>query len=953
MICPSRSPYAAPVVLDQKKNGTWRMCIDYKRLNQQTAENSGPMGNTNNILRLIPIGYWYSVIDLESGYWQIELHKDSIAKSAFVTEENHWEFLVMPFGLRNAGKTFCALMNKLFEPYIDKFVKVFMDDTLIYSKDMETHFEHIRMVLEKFKEANLTINVDKSEFARREVAFLGHIITPKGIKRSPEKVEAILNWPLPQNIKDIQRFNGICQWYSSFIPNFAHKAEPLYSLLRKGTPWHWGPKQQEAFDRLKTDMCDKVMLQGVDYTKPIIVKCDASEIGLGAALVQVIDGKERPITFISKTLKKYERNAHIYEKEIYAIIWAVQEFNQYLEGHAFTVHTDNRAVNYLHSMKNKKNKLMRWANEIMSWNVTIVLKPGRENVEADALSRAPIPEKDTDPTLYDEADDIVYTPIACMCYDTPTWEKIKSEQMKDEDLLKIIKLLAQPHNSSAGSYDGYKIENGVLKKEIIFERKMHELVRGKRTQEFEEGEHEENRSDPHVNVKTVQNLIMHAGQDRSQTHTGDKIPVEKTTKTPIERRIKLVPVIPKSLIIEIMNIFHDAPEAAHLGMRKTKQKIKDRCFWKNMNKDIEKYVHACHVCQVTKPINLQPSGLLGCVNPPTAIFETIHIDFMGPFPASSTNLNKYLFVVIDQLSKWVELIPMRAATSKKVAETLENQVFCRFGTPKFILSDNGSQFISKTIKQLCKQWRVHHYFTSPYHPQPNLSERVNRNLKSMIQAYVQENHRKWDVNLQKFAFALRTSVNETTKVTPSLLNLGRQLPMPFDRNLQMDRNENHEEIIQELSDLPEKLKEIISWVRENIVKSHALNKQNYDKKHREVKYEVGELVLIKDTTLSEKDTGVMKKFANRWMGPVMISGKVTDLTYEITNIDTKKLIGKRHVADLKPYFQREQEQRVIDKNVNQVKKFQTVKRCLRNTPRVNYRTLSGYRQNRRSVDLNQ
>jgi hypothetical protein len=399
------------------------------------------------------------VIDLESGYWQIRLHESSIEKSAFCTEDGHFEFLVMPFGLKNSGKTFCALMNKLLAKYIDKFVKVFMDDTLIYSKTLEEHLKHIKMVLEKFKEANLTINIEKSNFAKREVTFLGHIISQDGLKRHPDKVEAILKWPTPKNVKDVQRFNGLCQWYSTFIPNFAEKADPLYHLLRKGTRWIWGKQQQKAFDKLKHDMCNKVMLQGLDYSKPIIIKCDASEVGLGAALVQEIDGKQRPVTFISKSLKRYERNAHIYEKEIYAIIWAVEQLNQYVEGHPFIIHTDNRAVRYLKRMKNNKKKLMRGANEITSWNAEIVLMPGKLNIQADALSRANFPEKPNDVDMYQDADDIVYTPLACMCYDTPTWEKIKSEQRKDPDLLKIIKSIAEPGTTSAGEYQGYKMEN--------------------------------------------------------------------------------------------------------------------------------------------------------------------------------------------------------------------------------------------------------------------------------------------------------------------------------------------------------------------------------------------------------------------------------------------------------------------------------------------------------------
>jgi transposase InsO family protein len=809
------------------------------------------------------------------------------------------------------------------------------------------------MVLEKFREAGLTINVEKSIFAKRELMFLGHILSEDGIKRNPEKVEAILEWPRPTDKQGVQKFTATCQWYSSFIKNFAEKADPLYDLLRGKKPWYWGPKQEKSFQQLKLDMANKVILMGLDYSLPIIIKCDASQVGLGAVLCQVIDGKERPVTFISKTLKKYERNAHIYEKEIYAIIWALDKLSQYVEGHPFIIHTDNRAVNYLHGMKSTKSKLMRWANEISRWNATIVLVPGKDNIEADALSRAPIPEKSTDRDIDQDADDIVYTPMACMCYDTPTWEKIQSEQRRDPDLLKIIKAIADPNSPMAKEYKGYFLQNDTLKKEIVMERKMVELLRGSREDEHGEGEHGGSRCGIHEdkqNAHTVEQVNVElenpAGGSRSEPRPhGSRRPGRKSTEPiPVEKTLKLVPVIPKSLIPEILKIFHDVPEAAHLGMRKTKQKIKDRCFWNFMNRDIQKYIHECHVCQVTKPVNQLPAGLLQSVEPPTAVFETIDVDFMGPFPASSKNQNRFLFVVIDELSKWVELIPMRAATAKKVAENLENQVFCRFGIPKNVLSDNGSQFTSKIMKKLCQQWRVTHKLISPYHPQANQSERTNKNLKAMIQAYVEENHRQWDFHLQKFAFALRTSINETTQVTPSLLNLGRELPVPFDRNLQEDEQADMEANREELKELPQKLQEIIAWVRTNIIKAQAVNKSHYDKSHRHVDYQIGELVLMKSHGKSEKHKGIIMKFNNRWNGPVKIHKKLTDVSYEIYNVHTNKPMGKRHVSELKPYFQR------ADKEEKTQKKpafeFPTVKRSLRNTKRVNYRTLAGYRQSK-------
>jgi len=305
---------------------------------------------------------------------------------------------------------------------------------------------------------------------------------------------------------------------------------------------------------------------------------------------------------------------------------------------------------------------------------------------------------------------------------------------------------------------------------------------------------------------------------------------------------------------------------------------------------------------------------------------------MGPFLPSRKG-NKYLFVVVDELSKWTELFPMRVATAKKVVEVLEDQIFCRYGAPRAIVSDNGKQFVSKAVKSMCKQWNVTQKLCSPYHPHQNLSERTNRNIKKMISAYVEDSHHTWDLHLQKFALALRTSINEATKVTPSLLNLGRQLPLPFDRAMQQTDIFLDPE---KYKDLPETLLNIINWVRENIITAHKKQAIYYDPKHRQSTFKTGDWVLIKNHTLSDKDQGIMKKLTPRWIGPYRLGKSITSVTFELLLIDSDKCIGKRHVCEMKPYYKRTE--RITDHNTNTQKSIYN----LRKKPRVNYRTLHNY-----------
>jgi hypothetical protein len=327
----------------------------------------------------------------------------------------------------------------------------------------------------------------------------------------------------------------------------------------------------------------------------------------------------------------------------------------------------------------------------------------------------------------------------------------------------------------------------------------------------------------------------------------------------------------------------------------------------------------------------------------TAVFETLFIDFIGPLPTSSLRGNKFCLVVIDQLSSWVELFPMTVATAKKVAEKLENEVFCRFGSPKNIISDNGSHFVNKVLKNLCKEWSVKHKLISAYHPCPNRAERTNADLVRMISSYLNESHGNWDVHIQKFALVLRSMMNDTTQVSPALLNLGREIQLPIDRSLQSEQSQNYEAEAQKLAqEIPLALKQIIKFVRNNIFKAHQINKVYFDAKRRDVHFEVGQLVYVRNHELSNADKNRAKKFCKKWIGPFKILSKF-QYTYILDM--PKRLVPKRHVQDLKPFFPREVHAQKLDSIIS-LKKDQKINsvRTLRVRQNFDYRTLAGVRK---------
>jgi transposase InsO family protein len=369
------------------------------------------------------------------------------------------------------------------------------------------------------------------------------------------------------------------------------------------------------------------------------------------------------------------------------------------------------------------------------------------------------------------------------------------------------------------------------------------------------------------------------------------------------RTVKPVPYLPRELRHEILSQLHDAPESGHMGVKKTQNEVKKRFYWNFMNKEIQTFVKTCQICQQYKDEKMKKKGLLRNVPVATAVFETLFIDFIGPLPTSQLRRNKFCLVVIDQLSSWVELFPMTAATARKVADKLENEVFCRFGSPKNIVSDNGSHFVNKIVKKLCEEWSIKHKLISAYHPCPNRAERTNADLVRMIASYLNDCHSNWDVHIQKFALVLPTMMNDTTQVSPALLNLGREIQLPIDRSLQVEKCEDYEEEARKSSQsIPLALKEIIKVVRNNIFRAHQVNKVYFDAKRRDVQFEVNQLVFVRNRALSNAEQNRAKKFGKKWIGPFKIISKFHD-TY-ILDIP-KRMISKRHVEDLKPYFPRD------------------------------------------------
>ncbi|WVZ70995.1 hypothetical protein U9M48_019622 [Paspalum notatum var. saurae] len=373
-ICPSSSPWGCPALFVEKKGqGGKRLCVDYRPLNAVTVKNKYPLSHIDILFDQLAGARVFSKIDLRSGYYQIKIREEDIPKTAFSTRYGLYEYLVMSFGLTNAPAFFMYMMNSVFMNELDKFVVVFIDDILIYSKNEEEHKEHLWIVLTRLKEHKLYAKFSKCAFWLKEVSFLGHILSEKGVAVDPSKVESVLNWKQPESVTEIRSFLGLAGYYRRFIKDFSKTAKPMTSLTKKNTKYTWSPNCEEAFQSLKRSLTTAPVLAQPDVMKPFDVYCDASGNGLGCVLMQ--EGR------------KHEANYPTHDLELAAVVHALKIWRHYLLGNTCHIYTDHKSLKYILTQPELNMRQRRWLELIKDYDLEIHYHLGKANVVADALSR--------------------------------------------------------------------------------------------------------------------------------------------------------------------------------------------------------------------------------------------------------------------------------------------------------------------------------------------------------------------------------------------------------------------------------------------------------------------------------------------------------------------------------------------------------------------------------------
>jgi hypothetical protein len=468
----SKSPAGAPILFVKKKDGSLRLCVDYRGLNALTIRNRYPLPLIPQLLDQLSQAKIFTKIDLRGAYNLVRIREGDEWKTAFRTRYGHFEYTVMPFGLTNAPAVFQHMMNDIFRQYLDQFVVVYLDDVLVYSRSVEEHEKHVKLVLQKLREMHLYAKLEKCEFDTDTVEFLGYVISPKGISMDKTKVNTLLSWATPKSVRDVQCFLGFANFYRAFIKDYSTMAAPLIALTRKNRPFEWNSAAQNAFDKLKTLFTTAPILAHADPSRPFIVETDGSDFALGAVLSQVKDdGALHPIAFYSRKFSAAEINYQIYDKELLAIVSAFEHWRNYLYGtqHQVTVYTDHKNLLYYTTTRTLNRRQARWSLFLSEFNFVIQYRPGKEQGKPDALSRrSEYKPKEGEEAIVQQQQVVLKPEMLKLAasYTTPEDDMLLTHVRKaletDELGSKIFKSLSNGELSEFSADDGLLYYKGLL-----------------------------------------------------------------------------------------------------------------------------------------------------------------------------------------------------------------------------------------------------------------------------------------------------------------------------------------------------------------------------------------------------------------------------------------------------------------------------------------------------------
>jgi exodeoxyribonuclease III len=866
VIEPSCAPWSSNSLL-VKKDGKVRMVIDYRALNKLTVRDAYPMPKIQDIMDCLKGSKWFTGIDCVQAFHQIPM-ADERSKDLTTfrgPSGGLFRYRYMPMGLVNAMAVWSRFIDTAMEKHQHQCVLCYADDCLIFTKSdsVDDHIADIRKVFEQLRKYGVKVKASKVLLGRKQMPFLGIIITQDGMIPNPDKVKAVSSLEAPKTLKQLRSTLGIFAYYRKFIPKFAKKAAPLYEQTKKfvqnkrdrAGKIELTEASIKAFKKLKEAITkEPIILHYPDWNQPFEIHTDASTKGIGAILCQQIDGKERVIMYASKTLSPIEKRYQIYEQECLAVVWAAELFRKYIRNTKTKVLTDCAALQWLKT-RTDGARVMRWILRLQEFDLDIVHRKGKLSGNVDALTRDPVPEErpygeDRIEELYPNADDEMVLPIKRLSSKkNPISERSESKVYSDEIDCKHNE---EPEQTNKPFFNCDSDKEGSSREIWIKEQQI---------------------------ANSKQMISIRAEIDKPAKHgmlfktQDDGLIIMKHTP---EETGKVV--VPESLRAYVLKMYHNAQLAAHQGKNRTLKQITVSFYWPGMKADITRWVKACLACRRRKTPRPMRAGirsyaLSGYPN------QTIAIDIVGPF-LQSIQGNMWILTIIDHFTRWPVAVPIPDRTSATIANVIFKYWICEKGVPYKIVSDQGRELVSQGIQQLCLKLGIMKVATSGYNPRGNAAvERFHRYLNAALCIIYEKKQPDWDDYIPPIVFSYRTSVNDTTGFSPFKLETGRDPILPVQTMFPFlhEDPKSEEEYVKKISD---SLK--FSFEQAQILQTAMAERNQERKPDNEYKpeFEPGDLLLVWEKASAESrlkgdirrlqgdEGGVLPgKLRNPWQGP--------------------------------------------------------------------------------------
>ena len=814
IISRSTSHFSSPIVTTPKKDGSIRVCLDARSINKQILVPSWPLPNMQRIIDSLEGAKWFVLLDLFSGFNQILVHPKDRHKLCMVTPFGAYEYSRLPFGISCAPAYFQKVIQEIFEPLLFKGIIQYLDDITIYGKTVEELTTRTEIALRILQDSGLKIKLSKCHFFLNTIEFLGFKISEKGIEPSEKKIAPIRDYPRPRTARQVQAFTAFCNYYRRWVYKFAEIARPLYKLTNKDVKFKWGLEEENAFIELKKRLtCNPILFLPI-WSRQFFIMVDSSGFACSAILTQFHppqssttnknnnnndkentkespDDIEVPIAFASKNYTDAQRKYGATVLELYAIVFGVETYREYICGRKFYVVSDCRALKHVMDKKQTKSRMIeRWVQKLSEYQMEILYRPAKEGINTDVLSRIELPVNS----------------VCFVSYEVDDWVQAQQE---DSYCRKILNEMTEPKSKKAADY-----------------REKYKLL--------------------------AQGLL-----------------------STIDGRV----VCPENKKKEVLKMAHEHKAGGgHLGIQKTLDKVQRRYSWQYLAVDVINFVNNCMNCNKRKALGYGKAPLKSM--PVTSeVMKMMCSDIIGPL-AETRSGHKFILNVMDYATRYVISIPLIDQTAATVASKLVNQVFTIFGAPGILLSDQGTNYTSELMKNVCVLFGIDKIRSSAFHSiGDGLIEKYNSTCNSMIASYCHANPDKWDLYLNYVTLAYNVSKNASTKFSPFELFYGREPVLPTDLgpSIRYRSVENQQEIISQHWHIA------LEIAKENLLSAQHVQKKYYDRGSKLSEFSVNEKILLKEPPLGRT------KYSLRFDGPYTVLRQTGESNYQIKNDKTGKL----------------------------------------------------------------